>query len=473
MSSVNLLGNGISNDQALVLASILKVHTVLKSLCGNNSDEMELDMSGKNISAAEATMLAAEIAGNGALLVLSLKNNSLFAGGGKALAAGLKGNQGITKLDISENYVGVNSDYGVDTSGIIAIADAIPDMRALSSLNLASNNLGELVPPEGWEKRDSYYRPKQCLQRDGGNWTKAVPDGAKPQGIIAIANVIQCHPALSVLSLKSNNLQAAGGKALAEGLKGNQVITKLDISSNNLGQKGYDADNSGIIALADAIPDMGALSSLSLANNNIGKLIEENGWTAVYTDTYEQGQIVEGNYKQSGKWYPGKVTDVTDGMYSITYDDGDEEANVAAELIKSPGEDKEVQWQHTDGRQQDSKPAKQALGVIALANAIPDMGAILSVNLLKNKIGVDQAKALASILKEHPTLKSLCGNSGEETELDMSGKGMDAEDAIILVPEIVDNGVLIKLDISNNCIGAEQTKGLQRICVASGIDLAM
>jgi hypothetical protein len=67
MSSVNLLNSGISTDQALVLASILKVHAVLKSLCGNNGDETELDMSGKNISAAEATMLAAEIAVNGAL----------------------------------------------------------------------------------------------------------------------------------------------------------------------------------------------------------------------------------------------------------------------------------------------------------------------------------------------------------------------------------------------------------------------
>jgi hypothetical protein len=39
---------------------------------------------------------------NRALSVLSLKKNSLYAGGGKALAAGLKGNQGITELDISE-----------------------------------------------------------------------------------------------------------------------------------------------------------------------------------------------------------------------------------------------------------------------------------------------------------------------------------------------------------------------------------
>jgi hypothetical protein len=40
-----------------------------------------------------------------------------------------------------------------------------------------------------------------------------------------------------VISLESNSLCAAGGKALAEGLKGNQVITELNIASNRLGYK--------------------------------------------------------------------------------------------------------------------------------------------------------------------------------------------------------------------------------------------
>jgi hypothetical protein len=84
---VNLLQNGISIDQALVLTSILKVHAILKSLCGNNGDETELDMSGKNISAAEATMLAAEIAGNGAMTSLNLGSNDLCTEGAKIIAA--------------------------------------------------------------------------------------------------------------------------------------------------------------------------------------------------------------------------------------------------------------------------------------------------------------------------------------------------------------------------------------------------
>jgi hypothetical protein len=80
------------------------------------------------------------------------------------------------------------------------------------------------------------------------------------------------------------------------------------------------------------------------------------------------------------------------------------------------------------------------------------------VNLLKNKICVEQAKALASILKEHPTLKSLCGNSGEETELDMSGKGLDAGATIMLTPEIVDNGAMTSLNLASNSLGVEGAK---------------
>jgi hypothetical protein len=70
--------------------------------------------------------------------------------------------------------------------------------------------------------------------------------------------------------LKANGLYAEGGKALAFGLKGNQGITELDISSNRLGWKGYkDPDMSGLIALANAFPDMGAMTSLHVGMNSI------------------------------------------------------------------------------------------------------------------------------------------------------------------------------------------------------------
>ena len=75
------------------------------------------------------------------------------------------------------------------------------------------------------------------------------------------------------------------------------------------------------------------------------------------------------------------------------------------------------------------------------------------MNILKNYIGVEQANILVGILKEHPTLMSLCGNKGNETELNMSGKMDGAQDAIMLAPEIVANGALMSLNISNTRLG--------------------
>jgi Ran GTPase-activating protein (RanGAP) involved in mRNA processing and transport len=144
-----------------------------------------------------------------ALLVLSLQNNSLWADGGKALAEGLKGNRVITELNIGDNNLGRDGHSGnPDISGVTAIANVIQDMRALTKFDVSSNNI-----------------------------------------------------------------RAEGGKALAAGLKGNQVITELNISSNNLScnSDGY-SDTSGVIAIADAIPDMGALSKLIF-----GKLLSRHG----------------------------------------------------------------------------------------------------------------------------------------------------------------------------------------------------
>jgi hypothetical protein len=85
-------------------------------------------------------------------------------------------------------------------------------------------------------------------------------------GSAAIADAIKDMEALSVLSLESNRLGPVGGKALAEGLKGNQVITELNIANNSLGYGDFGSDMSGVIALADAIPDMGAMSTLTFGD---------------------------------------------------------------------------------------------------------------------------------------------------------------------------------------------------------------
>jgi hypothetical protein len=59
-------------------------------------------------------------------------------------------------------------------------------------------------------------------------------------------------------------------------------------------------------------------------------------------------------------------------------------------------------YQHIDGRKQDGKPEGvefKPLGAIALANAIPDMGALTSLNLSSNYLKVEGAKIVAEGMK--------------------------------------------------------------------------
>jgi hypothetical protein len=167
----------------------------------------------------------------------------------------------------------------------------------------------------------------------------------------------------------------------------------------------------GVTALANAIPDMRALTSLNVADNNLGILVLPDGWTKKTVESQEE------------------------------YDAYGNEVFV-----------------HTAGQKQKENPGKP-MGLIAIATAIKDMRAISSVNVLFNDIGAEQAHALANVLKEHVTLKSLCGNKGNETELDMSGKKIGADGAIMLAPEIADNGALTSLNLAKNHLGSRCGKG--------------
>jgi hypothetical protein len=109
-------------------------------------------------------------------------------------------------------------------------------------------------------------------------------------------------------------------------------------------------------------------------------------------------------------------------------------------------------------------------GVVAIANAIPDMRAMTSLNLSSNHMG----KLVAQTATHQVLLKQL------------RSQGMALKDAMAQVAQLEDsplgilaladaikgNGALIKLDISSNQIGAKQEWHLQRICVAGGIELA-
>jgi Ran GTPase-activating protein (RanGAP) involved in mRNA processing and transport len=165
------------------------------------------------------------------LVKFDVSGNNLRAEEGTVLAEALKDNHVITELNLSDNVLAEDSHEDTDMSGVIALSNAIPTIRALTKFDISDNLL-----------------------------------------------------------------QANGGKALAAGLKGNQAITELNIANNYLGvqDRADNSDLSGLIAISDAIPTMGALKSLNVSLNALcgiigvrrideddGDAFDASGWMAL------------------------------------------------------------------------------------------------------------------------------------------------------------------------------------------------
>jgi hypothetical protein len=89
-------------------------------------------------------------------------------------------------------------------------------MRALSFLNLAGNFLGKLVEgplPDGWKSKDDDNRAPWLRIEDGHKQNEH--PNAKPEGIIALANVIPDMEAMTSLNLASNSLGVEGARIIA------------------------------------------------------------------------------------------------------------------------------------------------------------------------------------------------------------------------------------------------------------------
>ena len=117
-----------------------------------NTTLKELDLSGGYYSskcdAEFAKGFALGLKYNTVLTSLDISRNHLCAAGGKSIAIALTDNQILASLNISSNWLCRKQPYpadyngnSADTSGIVAISDAIRTMKALTSLNISNNNL--------------------------------------------------------------------------------------------------------------------------------------------------------------------------------------------------------------------------------------------------------------------------------------------------------------------------------------------
>jgi hypothetical protein len=279
--------NGIDDNgtDATTIAKVIADHQALSKLIfGGDGYDIQYDPVVP--ATLELGMTEAEFSGK-----------NLRAGGGIIIAAWIthKDRGALTSLNLSSNDLALAKSNASNMSGIIALTNILPNMGALTVLDLANNSLGEMVLPGGWTNRQApepefepnrseeefdAHGPSEYNAHGPGEWYEHT-DGmeqkehpGKPEGIVALANVIPDMEALSVLSLKSNNIATKeAGKALAQALAANSTLKELDVSSNmwedEYGHKR--GDGPGFAReLAVGIKDNGTLLSLNLASNYIG-----------------------------------------------------------------------------------------------------------------------------------------------------------------------------------------------------------
>ena len=93
-----------------------------------------------------------------------------------------------------------------------------------------------------------------------------------------------------------------------------------------------------------------------------------------------------------------------------------------------------------------------------LADIVSAIRAMVTVNMMGNKIGKEQLSKLQEMMQAHPMLASLCGIPDDATEANLSGLGLDADDAVVLADELSAKGALTTLNLSKNALRAEGAK---------------
>jgi hypothetical protein len=120
---------------------------VIGDMLTGNSTLKDLDLSGCRIDSGAAKGTSKGLARNGALSVLSLKNNTLGTKeAGKVLGEMLKENSVLKELDLSDNmyYKGV---WKTDPEFAEELAAGIKDNGALSKLDVRNNNISATEKP--------------------------------------------------------------------------------------------------------------------------------------------------------------------------------------------------------------------------------------------------------------------------------------------------------------------------------------
>jgi hypothetical protein len=246
-------------------------------------------------------------------------------------------------------------------------------------------------------------------------------------------------------------------QGVSKGLIDNEFISSLNFSGVNRGAEGIE----GAKHFAEAMQDMLSLSEVTFGNTH----------AAITMST----EMTEANFSGKGlgvsdaimlvgflpKCQALSFLDLSDNnIGEIVLVNGITLANERIMICENGlviAQRREMVYWDKDGKNMGETPPPGCgpIGAIGIVNAIAIASGVLSsVNLLRNQILVNQAQDLVEIMESKEALTTLCGLSGEETELDFSTGAkqgvLGAGDTVLIANDIKDRRFLLHVNLADN-----------------------
>ena len=430
------------DDVAIALASALKVNGVLAYLAlGDHYGEespigqlflpmlrgtdpvKSIEFSGSYLGSTSAIVIASLIEDNAVLTSLDISRDRIGDEGAIAIANALSANRTLTKLRLAHNNIG--------PTGATAIAEG----EALRFGVLTTLSLDNLSPPYDEAGGDANY----------------IGDG----GAAAIAGMLRGNAVLTSLDLSRNHIGPTGATAIAEALHENEVLTELNIdgvqlnpvelrsieslSLANVNNPGEKLGPASVIVIASLIVSNEMLTFLDVGHNDLMGHTNHADKAAL--------SIVRAERQRNKLIFLGLAYC---GIGPTT-------ATEIAEYVSDSGvlTSLDLSNNRISGYQ---GSGYSAAGITALAEALRGNRVLTKLNLRNCGIDVEGAKAIGSALAVKGVLThlDLSRNSiGHECHYAYGpGCGIYSDAGITAIAEALRvNGVLTHLDLSRNHIG--------------------
>jgi len=413
-----------------------------KLLVSNNGCEQnyisDLIISRVGIGPRGGAILAESLEKNHTMVHLDLERNGLGTTGGSAIFKALAENNTLRKLNISLNDMKAATSAGNDEA-TRAIGDTLAVNCTLVELLLVRCGLG----PKGGKNVARGLSNNTALLRLDLAGNDIMADGGQAMG-----SSLETNSTLQDLNLRWNRIGCGGDsgvESVANSLRINKVLLKLDMSVNELYSE-------GAIAFGAALAANHSLLDLNLERNEIGAAGAIAIAEALKCNMTLQRLVLSGNpmIGDKGMVAIGLSLAVNDesglkDLELVGCGIGADGAHAISEALKSDGSS--LSSIHLE------RNNIGAIGAAAIAIGLEQNISLQHLYLARNGLQGSGGKALAIALRKNKTLHTL-DISYNEIEIDNDDndfeKNNSQENHLHIIESIVNHPSLQHVDLSNN-----------------------